>query len=56
MLETRELEAILPAILIITFGLIASITLIPSLEKKTNSSIQFLYKSESLKTNLPRSI
>jgi len=32
--DERMVEAILPAILIITLGLIASITLIPSLEKK----------------------
>ncbi|MBO8233397.1 iron ABC transporter permease [Prochlorococcus marinus XMU1419] len=35
--DERMVEAILPAILIMTFGLIAAITLIPSLEKKTNS-------------------
>ena len=32
--DERMVEAILPAILIMTLGLIASITLIPSLEKK----------------------
>ena len=32
--DERMVESILPAILIMTFGLIASITLIPSLEKK----------------------
>ena len=32
--DERMVEAILPAILIMTLGLIASMTLIPSLEKK----------------------
>ena len=32
--DERMVEAILPAILIMTLGLIASITLVPSLEKK----------------------
>ena len=32
--DERMVEAILPAIIIMTLGLIASITLIPSLEKK----------------------
>ena len=35
--DERMVEAILPAIFIMALGLIASITLIPSLEKKTNS-------------------
>jgi iron(III) transport system permease protein len=32
--DERMVEAILPAIIIMTLGLIASITMIPSLEKK----------------------
>ena len=32
--DERMVEAILPAILVMTLGLIASMTLIPSLEKK----------------------